>query len=293
MAQAIDQPEKQGYLLVTFRYGAKDAPQYKFFTDWDSRVAAYVPVPNMEVTIPKNSGGMGKEECIIDVPLEADQWVEDYTDDVAREDVFVTVTEVTRSIEGGPAATNLVLFRGQVLETEQCPEGEQVGRFTCLSVKSQLDVEMGSPCMHTCPYVHGSPETCQINLDLHRETGSFDTIDGQVCTLATPNAAITAPTSPGGDVATYWERGYVERDGLRIGIMRWKATDPTVFVLRDVPPDDWDTGNLTFTPGCHKTIVVDPDTGVVSGDCVDVWDNESNNGAIGIAMLPRNPLIEE
>lgn len=290
MTKATEQPEKKGHVLVSFQYGDPSDPDFIRFTDDTQPQGDYMSAPTMAVTVPANSGVLEDTPLEIDIPLSVDPWIEAYTEDVAREFIWVEVREITRPLEGGPDATDLILFRGLVTDTIQNYQGKRQGHFEALSFKQRLDIPLGIAATHQCPWrLFG--RGCLLTQSLFQRAGVFSTINGKVCTLLTPNTNITAPTSPGGNVDRLWERGFVEKDGLQIPIMKWvQAEDATRFILRDVPPPEWVGAPLLFVPGCHKTIE----------DCRDVWDNEQGVnstigggfGGVGFAMLPYNPLYE-
>lgn len=294
MTKAADKPEKQSHLQVNFQYGDINSPDFIGFTDWTVSQGQFMSTPTMKVTLPANSGVLDDAPVQVEIPLEADAWLEAYTEDVAREFVFVEITEVTRPLEGGPQATTLILFRGLVTDSVRNWQGDRIAMFECRSYKQRLDFPIAVAATHQCTWrLFG--RGCLLNQTTFQRTGQLATIDGKVVTITTPNAAITSPTSPGGNTDRYWERGFLEKDGLQIPVMKWvKAEDATRFILRDVPPADWLLAGATsirFVPGCHKTIE----------DCRDVWDNEQGvsgsvgggfNG-IGYAMVPYNPLFEK
>lgn len=287
MATAAGSPEKQSYTLLTIRHGDKDAPSFERYTDWGRDVENFVSTPSMGIELPDNEATFEASECKILMPLD------DFTFVVAsglpHSPMFVQIEEVTAGLNIGDAGSRKTLFRGRVTRTIKNFQGQNnIVAFFALPAKARINVAMGLQCNHHCSHRVFS-RGCGLNINLHALTGQIDAMDGKVVTVST--ATIIAPSAPGGDNSRFWERGYLERDGLMIGIHIWKLSDPTTFVLRRRPPNSWllaGTGSIKFVPGCHKTIE----------DCRDVWDNEqgqSGSGgflALGYAMLPYNPMFQ-
>ena len=284
MTSSLSRSEKEGYLLVEFRYGDPFAPQYARYTDWGQNTSGYVSTEGLEVDVPDNLGTFGEKEARVTMPLDA--FTSEVSSGLPHSPIFLTVTEITAGLFPGDASHQLVVFKGRVVRSIKNFEGanDSVALFAT-PIKSQLDVPMGYQCNHTCNHSlfrngcgNGRQE---VN---HRIFGQIAAIDGQEITVSA-NAGLTAPTSPGGNVDRYWERGFLEKDGLQIGIRIWVLTDPTIFILRRRPPNSWllaGSSSIKFVPGCHKSIE----------DCRAVWDNESEFLGLGHSMLAYNPLFE-
>lgn len=284
MTSSLDRSEKESYLLVEFRYGDSFSPQYARYTDWGQDTAGYTSTEGLEVETPENVGTFSEKEARVVLPMDA--FTTRASDGLPHSPIFLRITEITAGLFPGDASHQLVLFNGRVERSVRNFEGANNSvAFFALPIKSKLDVPLGLQCLHTCIWSlfrnacgNGRAEAS------HRIFDQIEAIDGAEITV-NALSALCSPVSPGGNVDRYWERGYVEKDGLQIGIRIWKLTDPTVFVLRRRPPSDWlmaGVGSIKFVPGCHKTIQ----------DCRDVWDNEENFNGLGYAMLPYNPLFE-
>lgn len=278
MARAIQQAEKKRYTLVTFQHGAAAVPVFERYTNWgQSPGGGFVSVPTMEVKIPANSGSLEDQEGHIDLPL--DSFTANFEGGLVHSPTFVQVVEITRSTIAGAAGSELGMFTGRVVKTRENPGGKpNLMRFLLKSRKSRLRISLGVPCNHHCVFTLFG-RGCQLAKIVRAVT--VDNIDGRVATINT--TSFTTPTSPGGNVDFYWDRGYLEKDGLRIPIQSWSLTDPTQCYLRRRPPATWLGASVSAVPGCHKTIE----------DCRDVWDNEINFGGIGYAIPPYNPLFED
>lgn len=288
MVTAAGSPEKESYLLVAFKHGDPFSPTYERYTDWNRDVAGHASTPSMGVEITDNSSGFDSKETRILMPVNA------FTSAVAsglpHSPIFLQISEITAGLFPGDAGSNKVLFKGRVTRSIKNFQGrnDTVALFA-LPIKSRLDVPMGIQCNHHCSWRLFS-RGCGLTESSFSKLGQIAVMDGKVITISA-NAAITAPISPGGDVSRYWERGFLEKDGLTIGIHVWEIADPATFVLRRRPPNSWllaGASSVKFIPGCHKTVE----------DCRAVWNNEVGQGGVGgfggygYSMLPYNPLYQ-
>jgi hypothetical protein len=286
MAKAIDRPERESYLLVTFQTGDLSSPTFHKYTDWTQDVLGFTSTPELEVDGIENEGVFQDKELKLALPV-ADQFTIDMSSGLRAAPTWVFIDEVTAGLFAGDAGSQRRVFVGRVMKTVQNFEGRSdTAVFFCKNIKSRLNVPVGIQCNHHCSWRLFGPgcNAGGLVVTSHQKFGEIATIDGKEITIST-NAAIESPTSPGGRTDRFWERGYLERDGLRIDIHIWSDADPDTFILRHRPPDSWllaGSSSIKFVPGCHKTIE----------DCREVWDNEDNAGHFGYAMLAYNPQFE-
>lgn len=288
MTTAAGSPEKQGYIFVTFRHGSPASPTYERYARTNIDTDGFAAKPNMGVDIPDNTGTFDNKEARI--LLDIDDFTSPLSSGLPHSPIFVQIEEVTQGLFTGDAGTRKTLFKGRVTRTIRNYQGRNdTVAFFALPIKARLDVPMGLQANHHCGWRLFSMGCGRLQA-LHQVFGQIAAIDGKEITISA-NPAITSPSSPGGNVDRFWERGFLLRDGLTIGVHLWVLTTPTVFVLRRRPPDSWllaGPTSITFVPGCHKTIE----------DCRDVWDNEEGYlgqggfGGFGYAMPPYNPLFE-
>lgn len=288
MVTAAGSPEKESFILVTFRHGSSAVPVFERYAAWNRDFEGYVSTPEMDVEMPDNTGTFDEKEVRVLLGLDAFTTV--VSSGLPHSPMYLQVEEVTAGLFAGDAGTRKILFKGRITRTIKNFQGRNnVVAFFSLPIKSRIDVPMGLQCNHHCGWRLFS-RGCGLTQGTHDQTGQIASMDGKEITIS-PAAAITSPTAPGGDNSRFWERGYLEKDGLTIGIHIWSITDPTVFVLRRRPPDSWllaGVSSILFVPGCHKTIE----------DCRNVWDNEQGQagsggfGGFGYAMLPYNPLFQ-
>lgn len=279
MVNASESPEKSSHLLVTIKHGDPISPTFERYTDFDSDVEGFASTPAMEVEIPDNSGTFDQQEARIILPI--DTFTTILSSGLPHSPMFVTIDEVTQATFIGQTGGRRTVYRGRVKRSLRNYQGrnDSVALF-CLSIKSRLDVPMGLQCNHHC-FARLFGPLCQLDQSAFQQQGQITAMDGKEVTVSGIGVEIT----PGGRNDRLWERGYLEKDGLKIGVHIWSDADPTVFVLRRRPPDSWllaGAGSINFVPGCHKTIQ----------DCREVWDNEQHFAGYGFAMLPYNPLFE-
>lgn len=280
--RAIARPEKESYLLVEFRYG-DGAASFARYTDWAQLTNGHTSVPTMEVDLPPNTGTFQEKEARVVLPLDA--FTDRISDGLPHSPIFVRIEEYTLGLASGDEGSLLTHFRGRVERTIRNYQGRSnmVG-VLALPAKSRLDVPLGFQCNHHDEARIFGPMS-GLTQAAHEKNGQIAAIDGKEVTISTPASLITNPTAPGGNNTRFWERGWLEKDGLRIGIHIWTIADPTVFVLRKRPPSDWllaGANSILFVPGSHGTIE----------DARDVWDDEENFLGLGYAMQSYNPIIE-
>lgn len=260
----IDIPSNSQYAtLVSFIYGGFAA---RYTTspvaiDIDDRV--YAPLPAMTVDLGKQSGQPKDEPITITLPP------------VVPFDVMLL---------GGPHANVLVLiqeiditdfttarpiFKGSVVKVLSGKNGrDDVVEVTVNGLRAALDVPLGVPANNTCVWTFGD-FSCTKDLSALRVTTLGVAIAGNVLTVAA--SANAAP---------YFERGYVERNGVRIMIRH--QIDASNLQLVDVPPASWIGSSVIITPGCNKSL----------SDCKTKWSNEAQFGGLGIAIPKYHPIYE-
>lgn len=281
MTDAIDRPEKESYLLVELWHG-QDALTPERYTDLERDFGPYVSTPTMEVDVPDNVGTFQEKEARVVLPLDA--FTDRLSDGLPHSPVYVRIEQQIRGLTAGEAGTNLVLHRGRVERVlrnfQRRPDRVAI---QSLLTKSRLEVPLGLQMNHHDEARIFGPMSGLVQAS-HDQTGQIAAINGKEITITTPRTNITAPTAPGGTNDRFWERGWLEKDGARIGIHIWTIADPAVFVLRERPPADWllaGTTSILFVPGSHGTIE----------DARDVWDDEEHFLGYGYSSPNYNPII--
>lgn len=273
MTRAYAQPEKESFCLVTFQHGNPAAPTFERYTDWtEDYLGGYVGTPAMKITMPENSGTFEERTLKIEMPL--DSFTDTASNGLPHSPIYITIQEISRALSGGPEALSLFAFRGRVVKTVRNPDGRNTRvQFQAQPVKSRLEIPLGIPCNHHCPWTLFG-RGC--NLAPQSFNATITAIDGKRITTA--SSAITT-----GHPDKFWHRGYVELNGTRIDIQNWTLADPTHLYLTKQPPADWIGPTLRFVPGCDKTIET----------CRSRYNNEEHFGGVGYAIPAYNPILED
>jgi hypothetical protein len=285
VAKAIHQSEKESYQLVTFQYGDPASPLTALYTDWAQAVeGGYVSVPGMEIDLPPNHGTFQESKLVITLPLEGDAFVNRASKVLPHSPIYVRVDDVTKGTRVGDSASVLTFFRGRVVRSIRNKDGKpDLAAFECLTRKARLEAALGLSCNSHCTWGLFGPgcRVAGLTQGPHDQLVTLSAATGKVGTITT--AVFTAPTSPGGTVTNFWDRGYFTKDGIVVAIRDWKITDPTQVHCRRTIPPEWVGTTVLVVPGCHKTIE----------DCRAVWDNEEAAGHFGYAMQDYNPFYED
>ena len=265
MVKANDRPEKESYLLVSFFHGA-DAGDNERYTDWTQDTQGYVSVPTMKVEIPDNTATFDEKELRVIMPLDA--FTERLSCGVPHSPTFIRVDEVTQGLNEGDQSSFKTYMRGRVVRTIKNFQGE-AGKVAIFALpgKARLDVSMGDPCNHHCANTLFS-DRCGLNRAGFLLNVTIDSVDGQEVTITGSGF----PTAGADD--RYWQRGYLERDGLRIGIRNYnRAVDGTKLYTARRVPNDWIGAVLgvAAVPGCDKSVEI----------CRLRYNNEQGQGGSG------------
>lgn len=289
MARAIDQSTKQTYSLVEFLV---NGTAYRF-TNWGTTIDPsgdnWLSLPEMEVIWPNNVGTLDDQPGSIRVSESSSATMRAMIEILLENGapapiVEVTIREVIRSTTAGVETSTLTPFTGYVRKAKKNDQGRGgMVRFEISTEKGSLDVALGLPCGHHCIWalfgrgcsVQGGAGERGPQLAVEQRTN--------LAVLVINGKTITVDADPGIDANKSFQYGYVERNGVRIGVQKWTDDTPTVFVLRQQPPDSWLNTFITAVPGCKKTIE----------SCRYEWDNEDNFGGIGYAIPAYNPSFED
>jgi len=276
MAKAYARPEKEGFVLVTFLYGANLASQARY-TDWDQSFLGFTSEPRMKLEIPENAGTFDKRELRIVLPL--DNFVSRASSGVPHSPIYVIVEELTQGLFTGDQSSQKVLYAGRITRSIKNYQGQNnQAAFFSLSIKSRLDISMGLPCNHQCAWTlfKGGCGVTPVQV-----LGQIQSSDGTEITVTDAGF-----TTPGTTDARYWKRGYAEKDGLRIAIRDYDGDVDTskAYMARPVP-SDWilaGFSSIQFVPGCDKTIET----------CRARWNAEQFFMGLGYAIPSYQPNFE-
>lgn len=289
MVTALERSSKESFQLVSFRHAGGAV----YFTDWtsdyDFEGNEYLATPDLEVRLPKNDGLLGENVCTVTLPLSSDP--DDFTARISSASAFAptvcTVVEITRPTTPGPSQVVDTVFIGDVqLVRRNLRNNRNRIRLSCTTIKSRLDtVSLGEPCNHTCTNDLFDAR-CKVDRTIHAVNVVVASIDG---------ARVTINTNPtvAGKADRYFHRGYLEYQGLRIGIRDWRSTSPTEFNLVRRAPSWWVGQTVVAVAGCDKSIQTCRDRfAPIGGVPAGTTGNESNFNGRGYAIPAHNPQFE-
>lgn len=277
VATRIDSPSQSSRYLMWLAYGNPLAPTSLFLTDWetDFNIGPLLvnAVPEMEITVPVNDGGLEEKPLELVVPVDSQQLFTDLGTGEAHSRVSIFMVEQIFDATGAVAGVETVgTYRGTlaaVVKNYQNRKGRLLLQFE--SIKSRFQAAMGLPANPQCPWTLGD-QNCQATVT--SEAGTITAIDKNRATIT---GLVTLPPAD-----RYWQRGYVQVDGLRLGIRIWDPASPTIFELTSKVPARWLAQICIVTPGCDKTIET----------CRGRWSNEINFGGFGYGIPPYQPVYE-
>lgn len=277
MTRAIDLNEKDTYQLVWLSHEGGDT----FWTDWSSDVDyqgnTYFSRPTMEVELPKNSGGMEEDRCVIAMQLE-DGILTSLTDGDAFAPVEVTIYERTRPAESSASSTTATTFLGELTGATRNVNGEpNKVRLIAQTDKQFMEVAMGQQCNHLCSNSLGDAR-CLVDMSL-----GVNTYFGLVTSMSDRAIEISIGGTLTSASDRYFSRGYVQYQGLRIMIRSWVSGSATTFVFVRRPPASWLGQTVLVFAGCDKSVET----------CRERYDNEEHFNGIGYAIPAYIPWIED
>jgi hypothetical protein len=291
MVDALSRPEKAQYHTVEFR---GEDPSLPFgLTNWDTPIdtgaVVFTSYPAMGLDIPPNRGTFGEDLCKI--KLKIDSVTEAMLDPMTRGTPFaktiVIVKEIIEPARIGDSGSTRVVFRGQVFRTRRNVDGKRdLCLVECKNQKALLGTKLGFQVNANCVwrlYGTGCREVGSHGPSGYTWWNPAITIDGKK--VIVNDAALVLDLAG----TRTWTRGYLKKNGATIGIQYYdKSQDGSVtkeFILVKQPPIEWETGTVTFYPGCTKQIDGD-------GGCRSAWNNEEGFGGSGYAIPSYNPIME-
>lgn len=232
------------------------------------------PDPKMEVTLPESSGSL--DSSIAHLTLGGNsEFSARVTDGRAFAELDIVLMELEEGwLPGFPEnkITKLrYLFSGKMLSSRRHPNSKEgIIQIDVISHKAELDFALGYQANEACSFTLADFKTCKVGLSAYKETTSLVSVDGLIIT-----ANGISEIRPG-----IWEKGYIERDGIRISI-RYRQEETSTFHVGKLIPEDWIGKDITFVPGCRKTVP----------DCIG-WQNLAQFQGLGLNLPNRHPVFE-
>lgn len=278
---ALDAPTKETWQFVKFT-NASTAAVLATYTDRDSDTEfegeTYVSETALEVQLPENNGLLNESPCNLVLPVLAG-FLTDVSSGAPHPPVYVDVVEFIRA--DGYSSVALRTFSGLVAAVKRNATGRKnFVSMSALPVKARLQtITLGEPCNHQCINRLGDGR-CGVALVAppNRVVATLTSIDGTQVTVATSIQA--------GLEDRFYQRGFMRKDGLEIGIQIWRNEsngDKQVFFMNRRPPASWLTGQVDIFAGCDKTIET----------CRSRFNKEDRFNGRGYHMPAYHPNFED
>lgn len=291
---ALDNPTEESYMTVEFSYGSPI--KFARYTDrvTDVQGGDFTAKPEMKITLPDNTGVFDQKVLRVVLPLVTadvvDTFLDRLSDGLPHAPIAVIVREIIKPLLGSEAADILDVFRGSVTRSVRNYQGRaDTIAIEASPARARLKASMGMPCNHHCTF-NMFGRGCSTGDGLGGAEPDGTPASGPqrgdelaLVVISAINGKEVTATPPAKSDDRHWHRGYMEFDGLRIGIRDFDASVATdKFQLVNRPPATWSGEQVVLVPGCDKTIEI----------CRTRWANEEHFGGFGYAIPPYNPLVE-
>lgn len=267
--ESLESPTKDSVYLVEFKVGASTFHRYtNAHQDFAYLGTTFISIPTMSVEIPEMTGGIEEDDFVVRIPRAA-TFCQSVATGVPTPRITMTVREV---LDTRNAASVEIIHIGVAQVIRSNAQGK-ANHFEIASKSSKqlLDVRMGISATTTCQLPFGSSSDCGINEALFQESRQIVRVNPGG--LSVTMAALTS--------ATPWVNGYLELDGLRIGIRDYAGG--LDFALKVPPPPRWQGRTVLVSPGCAKSFFA----------CNITWGNASQFLGLGIAIPQYHPVLEQ
>lgn len=282
-------PSKQSYSALVFTQNAVD----RYYTNWSAGYNdgnAHTPLPGLQVQYAPNTGSLREEQLKITFSIGNDVFLDSLITGLPIAPVYLNAKIVIEEIGPGAAPGSRIVEFGnwRLMKALRNPEQRRgLGRLEFLSHKARLFPPLGISAMPSCAWNLGD-KTCTVDTVALQETGTVSFVGRKSLRLTNPadSGVISGKNylDLSGPDDKYWHRGYVELDGLRIGIRDWNQAgpDPYLFQMVRQPPPSWVGQVVTLTPGCDKTPFI----------CDKRYANLEQFGGFGYAIPAYHPVLE-
>ena len=272
----LQRSHKTAVYLLEFSWGDPAAPETPVrLTDWTADFPfqgdLFLSDPRIEVKLPVNSGGLEEKALEILVPTDVDPLFADLARE-AHADVEVSVIELLGADEVSPEPR--IVFVGTLTEVDE--NHKDVDGQTLViarSVKSELRTSMGIAANSQCGWNTFGFACGLFEADFEDTGGTVLSITGK--TVAVTGLAVAS-------TVTYYNQGWLKKDGLRIKIRDWVDTAPTIFHLVRRPPTAWLSAAVSAVAGDDK----------LHTTCLTVFNNLDRFMGNGVGIPAWSPTFE-
>lgn len=270
MVNPIERATKDSFYMIEFRYGEKDNYSYHRITDWTSDVTlfgepTYSSVQALEITPGKRTGDLTEGRLTLKVQRgEEGSFFHTLSSGEPHSRTKIVVRQMFQS---SGLSEGIYIFRGWVKKIVRNADGRNdLVRLECVTFKDHLELPLGMGANPRCGFTYGD-KGC--GLTPTEETGTITAISGSTVTITGLNSHIDS----------FWHRGYIKKDGIRLTIRGWSGT---TFQLSRQPPISWLNEDVTVVEGCDKKVKT----------CRDDKLNESRFVGIGKGIPAYHPMFE-
>lgn len=269
------QAEADHWVFVGFSWGTVSPAFQGYCSSSEERVLLdnrYAPAPTLEVSYAKSNGVLREQPT--SVTLKMDAFLDALSGSDPHAPVRATIIEVKK--DGGDGDLRY-RFAGPVRRAYRNANGRRgLVRLECVSIKDLLEAQVSATTDLQCSNTFGGPG-CFVDTAALTEVAFVDDVNGTVATIS----GLTPVNDPA--LGKYWHRGYLDLNGLRIGIRDWDQANPGRFVLNRPAPASWKGQSVNATPGCD----------LFEMTCRDRWNNVQHFNGRGKRMPEYNPTIED
>lgn len=249
---------------------------------WDGH--QWWPEPAVDIKLPKQSGGMSEDPCVVTLPLNRplhpplQAAAIAFSKPRSAPDTRIRVINLLQASEEDQ--TPVYLYEGILDRVRRNPQGKksQLEMEFQTELRYQLkEISLGRRADPECDHIYGKNGCFVNNSQFFTLSDNWPNnykkirrawVRGSIDT-ATFSRKITlsfdSTLHPGMDSRTisdqprgWWIRSYLEKDTVRIPIQEWfwnetGNTGTMQFVLNRIPPEGWHNGLLMLVHGCPQT----------------------------------------
>lgn len=291
-----DLAKKEAVTFVEMFYGS--SPTYVRYCDADEDTTfesnTYTSRPDLEVVLPTYTGMMQEKTCDVVLPIVTAGVTDSFVNNVSGGRAFspITVRVVVRLVSytpGSPVNYTQELFYGRVgISVRNYRNRKNQVALKCVTWKQESDRPCGFQANPQC-YFQFQGRGCVV--DSPPGSGTYisavtpsSPASRAVTILSISRDLVTLTATPsGGPFTDYlFHRGYMELDGLKIGIREWDYASPTQFLMERPPPSSWSGAGVNLYQGCDKTLLT----------CMNRYGNDDFFGGFGAGIRDYNPVFE-
>jgi len=232
----------------------------------------YTSFPEFQVKLPDRSGGFEEKELTVEISIEDSTLLARIINGYPFAPVKVDVYEYIFNDVTGAEPEIKHLYRGKIAAaTNNVNKMRDVIRVTVTNDKSRMNFPLGMTANVQCDWTLGD-NNCQATVVPY--VGEVESVQSTVMVL-------TAAPNPGTYPSRLFNKGFVERNGIRILIKEWISGE--VFYLAKPVPPEWVGEDVTVNSGCDRALQT----------CVGIYDNQPRFLGLGYLMSAHNPIYEE